>query len=239
VADVLFFMQDPAFVQSAFAKIAGRYVVTNHALSFGTDILWRRKVARLVRDLGPETVLDLATGSGDLAAEILKVSPRIRLTGADFCAPMLDRARAREMPGVTLLVADAMRLPFADGTFDCVTVAFGLRNMASWPEALRSMLRVLRPGGHLVILDFSLPSLPVIRPLYGFYLNRVLPLIAGLLTGERGAYQYLAGSIHQFPSGKAMWELMETCGFVEPVARPLSFGIATVYTAKRPDGCGT
>ncbi len=227
-------MQDPVFVQNAFARIAGRYVLTNHALSLGTDILWRRKVARLVRDLAPATLLDLATGSGDLAAEILRCSPDIRLVGADFCAPMLAQARERRLPGVPLVVADALHLPFADDSFDCVTVAFGLRNMASWPDALRSMRRVLRPGGHLVILDFSLPTLPVIRPLYAFYLNRILPLLAGLLTGQRGAYQYLAGSIHRFPSGPAMGALLEECGFVSPEARPLSMGIASCYLARKP-----
>lgn len=227
-------MQDPVFVQNAFAKIARRYVITNHALSLGTDILWRRKVARLVTELQPATVLDLATGSGDLAAAILKANPAIQLTGADFCAPMLAHARERQLPGVPLIVADALHLPFADRSFDCITVAFGLRNMASWPDALKSMLRVLNPGGHLVILDFSLPTLPLVRPLYAAYLNHALPRIAGLLTGQQHAYQYLAGSIQQFPSGPAMCQLLSSCGFSQPSATPLSLGIASVYHASRP-----
>src|SRR5688572_15636412 len=132
-------MQDPVFVQDAFAKIARRYVITNHVLSLGTDILWRRKGARIVHDLAPKTLLELATGSGDRAAEIAKKCPGVHITGADCSAPMLEVARQRNVPGLELIEADAMRLPFPDGMYDAVTVAFGLRNMASWPEAVREM----------------------------------------------------------------------------------------------------
>lgn len=227
-------MQDPVFVQDAFAKIARRYVITNHVLSLGTDILWRRKVARLVRDLAPKKLLDLATGSGDLAAEIAKKNPGIQITGADFSAPMLDVARARQVPGLELIQADAMHLPFADGAYDAVTAAFGLRNMASWPDAVQEMARVTRPGGSLIILDFSLPRARLLRGPYRFYLHRVMPTVAGWITGQKTAYSYLGGSIEKFPSGQAMCELLNANGWTAARAIPVSLGIASIYVARRP-----
>ncbi len=229
-------MQDPVFVKDAFAKIAGRYILTNHVLSLGTDILWRRKVARLVAALRPGILLDLATGTGDLAAAIAKASPSTRITGADFSAPMLEVAKARQLPKAEWLVADAMATPFADAAFDAVTVAFGLRNMADWPGAVREMARVTRPGGHLVILDFSLPALPGLRGAYRFYLHKILPKLAGLLTGQREAYEYLSGTIERFPSGPAMVELLTENGFQSGQAIPLSGGIASIYVAQKAAG---
>ena len=229
-------MQDPVFVKDAFAKIAGRYILTNHVLSLGTDILWRRKVARLVAALKPGILLDLATGTGDLAAAIAKASPSTRITGADFSAPMLEVAKARQLPKAEWLVADAMATPFADAAFDAVTVAFGLRNMADWPGAVREMARVTRPGGHLVILDFSLPALPGLRGAYRFYLHKILPKLAGLLTGQREAYEYLSGTIERFPSGPAMVELLTENGFQSGQAIPLSGGIASIYVAQKAAG---
>ena len=229
-------MQDPVFVKDAFAKIAGRYILTNHVLSLGTDILWRRKVARLVAALKPGILLDLATGTGDLAEAIAKASPSTRITGADFSAPMLEVAKARQLPKAEWLVADAMATPFADAAFDAVTVAFGLRNMADWPGAVREMARVTRPGGHLVILDFSLPALPGLRGAYRFYLHKILPKLAGLLTGQREAYEYLSGTIERFPSGPAMVELLTENGFQSGQAIPLSGGIASIYVAQKAAG---
>jgi demethylmenaquinone methyltransferase / 2-methoxy-6-polyprenyl-1,4-benzoquinol methylase len=226
-------MQNPVYVQEAFAQISERYVVTNHVLSLGTDILWRKKVARLVQTLPHATILDLATGSGDLAMEIAKKCPEAKILGADFCAPMLEVARKRNVPGLELMVADAMNLPFADATYDLVTVAFGLRNMASWPEAVREMTRVIKPGGHMLILDFSLPTLPVLRPLYRFYLHKLLPKIAGLITGQRGAFEYLSNSIEAFPSGPAMCELLNANGLKAATATPLNLGIASIYVAQK------
>ncbi len=227
------YMQNPEFVHAAFAQISERYVVTNHVLSLGTDILWRRKVARLVRDLQPPRILDLATGSGDLAMEMAKQCPQAKILGADFCDPMLDVARAREIPGLELMVADALDLPFADASYEVVTVAFGLRNMASWPKAVQEMARVLTPGGHLVILDFSLPTLPVLRPLYRWYLHRLLPKIAGLITGQKAAFEYLSNSIEAFPSGQEMLALLQANGLQNARCIPLNFGIASIYIAER------
>ncbi len=221
--------QDPKFVKGAFAKIADRYVLTNHVLSMGTDILWRKKVGRMVRDWKPSRILDVATGTGDLALEMQKKCPDAKVLGTDFCPEML--AHATKGGVMETEVADAMNLRFEDGEFDVVTVAFGLRNMENWQEALTEMARVIKPGGHLLVLDFSLPR-GVLKKPYGFYLNKVLPKIAGLLTGQREAYQYLAGSIGEFPSGEKMLGLFEKAGLTNCQWIPLSGGIASIYTGE-------
>ncbi|MGB6221905.1 ubiquinone/menaquinone biosynthesis methyltransferase [Haloferula sp.] len=221
-------IQDPAYVREAFARIADRYVTTNHVLSMGTDILWRKKVARIVRRWKPERVLDVATGTGDLALEIQDLCPEAEVVGSDFCAEMLVHASERGL--AKTLVADAMDLPFEDGNFDVVTVAFGLRNMANYETGLKEMRRVLRPGGHLLVLDFSLPDPPLRGP-YQWYLHRVLPTLAGWLTRQTDAYEYLGGSIEEFPMGEEMAALMESCGYREVEIDPVTFGVATIYTA--------
>ena len=219
--------QDPKFVKGAFAKIADRYVVTNHVLSMGTDILWRRKVGRIVSRWNPEHVLDVATGTGDLALEIQKRCPEAKVLGTDFCPEMLAHATKGGVKETK--VEDAMNLSFEDNTFDVVTAAFGLRNMEDWQKALREMGRVIKPGGHLLVLDFSQPS-GFLRKPYGLYLNRILPKVAGLLTGQGGAYQYLAGSIGEFPYGEKMIELFNNAEFQDCECRSLSGGIASIYT---------
>lgn len=223
--------EKPDSVRDLFSSIAGRYQLVNHLLSGGLDFHWRAVAVGLVRAWKPSMCLDVATGSGDLARAIEKGCRGVRVVGADFCRPMLEVARRNGLP--ELVVADGMNLPFADASFDVVTAAFGLRNMASWERGLGEMSRVLKPGGHLLILDFSLPTLPLIRPLYRFYLHRILPIIAGIATGRTDAYEYLGGSIEQFPSGKAMTSLIESCGFREAKAHPLTLGTVSIYTARR------
>ncbi|MGE9269099.1 MAG: ubiquinone/menaquinone biosynthesis methyltransferase [Verrucomicrobiales bacterium] len=218
--------QDPGFVREAFAKIADRYVLTNHVLSAGTDILWRRKVGRWVAQWAPEKILDVASGTGDLALELQRRCPEAEVLACDFCQEMLVHAAERGVARTQ--VVDAMDMPFADASFDVLTVAFGLRNMADWQQALREMARVVKPGGRVLVLDFSLPRGVLAKP-YGFYLNRVLPRVAGLLTGEGEAYRYLAGSIQDFPSGEAMLALFAEAGLEKAECRPLSGGIASVY----------
>jgi len=188
--------QDPVFVRKAFSSIAKRYVVTNHVLSMGVDILWRKQVASIVRDFAAERVLDVACGSGDLAAEVIKKMPEAQVVAADFCAPMLEQAKHRGLP--MLVVADGMQLPFEAGFFDALTIGYGLRNMVTWDGALRELSRVLKPQGRLVVLDFSLPQ-GILREPYRFYLHRILPTMGGWLTGNREAYDYLSESIERFP----------------------------------------
>ncbi len=223
-------LQEPAFVKNLFGSIAARYDLANHLLSGGMDFFWRRRAARIVRAWEPARILDLATGSGDLALTLEKYCPSAEITGADFCHPMLLQAAAKGARN--LVVADGMQLPFADESFDALTVAFGLRNMAAWDGALREMARVLKPGGHLLVLDFSIPPPPLRAP-YRFYLHRILPRIAGFLTREKSAYDYLADSIEKFPRGDAMRDLINANGFSGATCEPLTGGIVSLYTGWR------
>jgi demethylmenaquinone methyltransferase/2-methoxy-6-polyprenyl-1,4-benzoquinol methylase len=213
-----------------FGRIARRYDLANHLLSGGLDFWWRHRAAEIVRRWNPRRVLDLATGSGDLARTIARKLPSTEITAADFCAEMLEVARAKGLTNT--VVADALHLPFADASFDAVTVAFGLRNMVDCNAALLEMARVLAPGGHLLVLDFSLPR-GALRPFYRFYLLRCLPCLAGIITGEKQAYDYLGASIGKFPSTRKMSALIEASGFSDAQTQPLSGGIVTIYSAKR------
>jgi len=213
-----------------FGRIAQRYDLANHLLSGGADFLWRRRAARIVEAWQPRRVLDLATGSGDLALAVQRRLPEAAITATDFSPEMLSVARRKGVRETVL--ADALRLPFEAESFDCVTVAFGLRNMSDWNLALREMARVLSPGGHLLVLDFSLPA-GALRPAYRFYLHRCLPGLASIVTGQKTAYDYLGGSIEKFPSGNEMLSLIEKNGFAMASAQPLTGGIATIYTARK------
>ena len=213
-----------------FGRIARRYDLANHVLSCGADFLWLRRAAKIVESWQPARVLDLATGSGDLALAIQRRLPEAIVTAGDFSPEMLDVAQRKGVQRTVL--ADALQLPFAGESFDCVTVAFGLRNMADWGLALREMSRVLNPGGHLLVLDFSLPG-GAMRPAYRFYLHRCLPILASIVTGQKKAYDYLGGSIEKFPSGREMVELIEANGFAMASAEPLTGGIATIYSAQK------
>jgi demethylmenaquinone methyltransferase / 2-methoxy-6-polyprenyl-1,4-benzoquinol methylase len=222
--------RDPDAVRAMFDRIAQRYDLANHLLSGGADFLWRRRAAETVEAWRPLRVLDLATGSGDLALALQRRLPEAEIIAADFSPEMLGVAQRKGVRETVL--ADALSLHFPDESFDCVTVAFGLRNMADWSLALREMSRVLRSGGHLLVLDFSLP-VGLLRPAYRFYLHGCLPILASLVTGQKAAYDYLAGSIEEFPSGDAMIRLIEENGFALASARPLAGGIATIYTGKK------
>jgi demethylmenaquinone methyltransferase/2-methoxy-6-polyprenyl-1,4-benzoquinol methylase len=222
---------DATYVRDAFARIADRYVLTNHVLSLGADIWWRKVVAARVKSWRAKNLLDVASGTGDLALEIQDHCPDCEVMATDFCAEMLAHASSRGVDRT--MVADALSLPFDDASFDGVTVAFGLRNMADYPAALREMRRVLKPGGHLLILDFSIPN-NLLRIPYRWYLHHILPKLAGLLTGQRDAYEYLGGSIETFPSGKAMESLLHDCGLTQTSSTPLTFGVVTIYEATRP-----
>jgi demethylmenaquinone methyltransferase/2-methoxy-6-polyprenyl-1,4-benzoquinol methylase len=222
-----------------FGAIARRYDLANHILSCGADFYWRKRAAKIVADWAPrETpkgfaspfrVIDLATGTGDLAMVLQKEMPDAGIIGADFSEEMLAIAKAKGLPRT--IQADVLALPFPDRSVDCVTIAFGLRNVQDWGAALREMARVLRLGGHVLVLEFSLPRSSILRAIYRAYLHRCLPVIGAALTKTKNAYDYLGDSIEEFPNGDAMLRLMEANGFTSAKAEPLTGGIVTIYTA--------
>jgi demethylmenaquinone methyltransferase / 2-methoxy-6-polyprenyl-1,4-benzoquinol methylase len=224
-------LQEPQSVRNMFSSIATRYDLANHLLSGGMDYWWRRRAAFAMQAWKPARILDLATGSGDLALALEKHCPRSEITAADFCRPMLLQARDKGVQ--RLVVADGMQLPFADGTFDALTIAFGLRNMESWPGALREMSRVLKSDGHVLVLDFSIPENEWLAAAYRYYLHRILPRVAGVVTREKSAYDYLAESIEKFPRGETMVSLMNANGFFGASCEPLTCGVVSLYTGRR------
>jgi demethylmenaquinone methyltransferase/2-methoxy-6-polyprenyl-1,4-benzoquinol methylase len=222
---------EPTRVREMFGAIARRYDLANHTLSCGTDFYWRKCAANMVAGWQPGKIVDLATGTGDLALALQKKLPDAEVTGVDFLPEMLELAQRKGVRKTIL--ADAMRLPFPDASFDCVTIAFGLRNMENWRGALVEMSRVLRPGGRLLVLEFSLPTVSIVRTIYRFYLHRCLPLLGFFLTRKKSAYDYLGDSIEEFPSGDGMIDLIEASGFRHVTLQPLSCGVATIYTGQR------
>jgi len=220
-----------ARVREMFGSIAARYDIANHLLSCGIDFSWRERAARIVTDWHPHSIADLATGTGDLALALQKKLPDAEIAGVDFLPEMLELAKQKGLRQPVL--ADAMNLPFGDGSFDCVTIAFGLRNLENCTAALGEMSRVIKSNGHLLVLEFSLPTTPILRALYRFYLHRCLPLLGSSLTGEKNAYDYLGDSIEEFPSGDAMCQMMVENGFTSPTFEPLTGGIVTIYTATK------
>jgi demethylmenaquinone methyltransferase/2-methoxy-6-polyprenyl-1,4-benzoquinol methylase len=223
-----------------FAGIAARYDLLNHLLSGNVDKLWRRTVARTLEPVLVEgsRVLDVACGTGDLSL-VLARAGSAQLVGLDFCRPMLEIARRKagaESRAIPFVEGDALRLPFADETFDAVTIAFGLRNLAGVAEGLGELRRVLRAGGRCAVLEFSSPVVPGFRALFRFYFARVLPRIGGLVSGSRGAYEYLPDSVSRFPDQKRLAELMSGAGFENVSYRNLTGGIAALHTGTRAAG---
>ena len=214
-----------------FGAIAWRYDVANHLLSCGMDFYWRRRASHVVSDWRPYSIADLATGTGDLALALQRKLPHAKIIAVDFLPEMVELAHRKGVREIVL--ADAMKLPFGDASFDCVTIAFGLRNFENWAAGLCEMSRVLKDNGHLLVLEFSLPAMPILRGTYRFYLHRCVPLIGSFLTGKKNAYDYLGDSIEEFPSGTAMCQLMAENGFTSPTFEPLTGGIVTIYTATK------
>jgi demethylmenaquinone methyltransferase/2-methoxy-6-polyprenyl-1,4-benzoquinol methylase len=231
-------MPDPVAVNSMFARIARRYDVANRLLSGGAEVGWRRILVRTVAQHAPRDVLDLATGSGDVAFALARGLPgHTAITGMDFCQPMLDEAeikkqQAQRYPNVSFRPGDGLALPLADATFDAVTVSFGLRNMADRHLALTEMHRVLRPGGSVHVLEFSQPQ-AWFRPFYYFYLKNLLPFIAAAVTGDKKAYDYLCGSIEQYPGPTAKSAEIRAAGFKQVTVCRLTFGIVALHSATK------
>lgn len=227
-------MPDPKAVNTMFARIAGRYDLANHLLSGGADYWWRQRLVRAVHDARPNAVLDLATGSGDVAFALADGLPvGARITGMDFCQPMLDEAIKKQAGNprwtpIEFRQGDGLALMLPGQSFDAVTISFGLRNMADRHQALTEMHRVLRPGGRLFVLEFSQPYF-WFRPFYYAYLKFILPAIAAIVTGDRSAYEYLCGSIELFPDRAAMTDEIRRAGFGSVTAIPLNCGIVALH----------
>ncbi|MCL6501417.1 MAG: bifunctional demethylmenaquinone methyltransferase/2-methoxy-6-polyprenyl-1,4-benzoquinol methylase UbiE [Pirellulales bacterium] len=226
-------------IRRMFGQIAGRYDLLNHVLSLGIDRSWRRRTVCTVPPAGRLPVLDLCTGTGDLALAYWRAGGGgVRVVGADFCRPMLQRARAkaarRRAAGVSFVEADALALPFVDESFQIASCAFGLRNTSDPDRALREMYRVLCPGGRLAVLEFSLPRHHLLSAIYRFYFARVLPRLGQLLAcNQEDAYSYLPASVQEFPAGEALLERLRAAGFVEPRYHAFTCGIACLYVAVR------
>jgi demethylmenaquinone methyltransferase / 2-methoxy-6-polyprenyl-1,4-benzoquinol methylase len=225
--------RDPDTVREMFGSIARRYDLANHLLSCGCDFIWRKRAAKVVADWNPNAIVDLATGTGDLALALARALPRSEIVGADFSEEMLAVAKTKGVRRV--VTADALALPFADRSFDCLTIAFGLRNIEDWSAALCEMARVLAANGNLLVMEFSLPSNSILRSVYRFYLHRCLPIFGSFLTRKKTAYDYLGDSIEQFPGGDELLRLIQANGFRDAAAEPLTGGIVTIYTAKKND----
>lgn len=221
-------------IRAMFDSIAPSYDTLNHLFSLGIDHLWRRRTVRELRKFAPKRVLDLATGTGDLAIAIAKGIEDVKVTGADISTEMVEVGRAkvaRRALGerVELGIADAEQLPYAEGEFDAVTVGFGVRNFAHKEQGLSEMARVLHKGGVVAILEFSCPKNKIIAPLYRFYFHKVMPVVGGWLSGDRAAYEYLPASVDHFPAPERFVEMMGEAGLSECRALPLTFGIAYLY----------
>jgi demethylmenaquinone methyltransferase/2-methoxy-6-polyprenyl-1,4-benzoquinol methylase len=215
-----------------FAAIAPRYDLANRVLSAGMDQYWRRVAARCLAPRPGQLALDVACGTGDLALALTRQEGRV--VGLDFAHPMLARAAARDgrRRRLLLVAADALALPFSDGTFHRITVAFGVRNYADLPGGLAEMFRVLRPGGRVGILEFSRPDGPL-APLARLYLNAVMPRLGRLISGRDGPYDYLAQSIRTWPGPPELAGLLSDAGFREVSWRRFFAGIAALHTGRR------
>ncbi|MGQ1891681.1 bifunctional demethylmenaquinone methyltransferase/2-methoxy-6-polyprenyl-1,4-benzoquinol methylase UbiE [Thermophagus sp. OGC60D27] len=222
-------------VRSMFDKIAPRYDLLNHLLSFGIDKIWRKNVVKQLGGLTAPIILDVATGTGDLAIEIAKIDP-VAVYGVDLSAEMLNIARKkvekkRLHMTIQLKQGDSEALPFEDRFFDAATVAFGVRNFENLQKGLSEIQRVLKPGGRLVVLEFSRPKVFPFKQLFYFYMRRILPWWGGIISRDKQAYAYLPESALQFPEGKEFRRELENAGFEWQKGIAQTLGIATIYVA--------
>ncbi|MGI9474268.1 MAG: bifunctional demethylmenaquinone methyltransferase/2-methoxy-6-polyprenyl-1,4-benzoquinol methylase UbiE [Rubripirellula sp.] len=231
-----------ARVQEMFRQIAPRYDAMNHLLSLNVDRYWRSQAVRRMKFAEGNPVLDTCTGTGDLALAMAKNAPDgVDVVGSDFCYAMLEIARDKRGASIKagseidFVEADSQHLPFDNDRFQCVSVAFGLRNVADTDQGLREMFRVCRPGGQVMVLEFSRPTAIGLRQAYGFYFSHVLPKVGQWFArNDKSAYKYLPESVGQFPDGEALAERMTDAGLVDVKFTPLTFGVATIYEGTKP-----
>ena len=228
----------PAYVRAMFSAIARRYDLINTLLTLGRDSGWRRFVASQAGSGPGGLVLDVATGTGELARQLSRANSESVVVGMDFCETMLRGARPKVKADprsgpVELVLGDALHLPFADNTFDCVTIGFALRNVADIPAAFGEIARVARPGGRVVSLEIVRPSSRLAISLQGIVLRRLAPLVGGLISGNREAYRYLPASVEEAPSADEVRAVMQEAGLGKVVVRRLSLGMATVHMATK------
>jgi demethylmenaquinone methyltransferase / 2-methoxy-6-polyprenyl-1,4-benzoquinol methylase len=224
-------------VAQMFDRISGRYDFLNHFLSLGIDVGWRKKAINLLTKSNPKVILDVATGTGDFAIQALALKPD-RIIGVDISDGMLEVGRKKMKDRkvdhiIGLQLADSEKLPFPDNSFDAVTVAFGVRNFENMEAGLAEMLRVLRPGGAAVILEFSKPSRTPFRQFYSFYFNHILPKIGRWISNDKSAYTYLPQSVEAFPDGQKFIDILVRLGYKETSCKPLTFGISTLYSGSK------
>lgn len=222
-----------------FNNIAPTYDRLNHIFSFSIDRLWRGRVVRLVRRMKPQRIMDLATGTGDLAIKMAKRIPKAHIMGVDLSENMLavaaDKVRRKGLDDhIALYQGEAERLDVGDDVLDVVTIAFGVRNFGDIDGSLREIARALQKGGHLVILEFSTPRNPIVRHLYRLYSNHVMKPVGGIVSKDKKAYNYLPDSIEEFPDPERFLDIMRHAGFEQCRRKSLSMGIAQIYIAQKP-----
>jgi demethylmenaquinone methyltransferase / 2-methoxy-6-polyprenyl-1,4-benzoquinol methylase len=233
--------KSPARIAGMFDAIAGRYDLLNHLLSAGIDRRWRTRAIRSLQLTGGERVLDLCTGTGDLAIAAVRAQPSAaRVVGVDFSGAMLrvgaQKLRSARLAGrIAMVQGDATRIPLGDQSVDAVTLGFGIRNVENMDAACAELWRVMRPRGRLAILEFAVPTVPVFGAVYGWYVNRVLPRIGRALSRNNAAYAYLPASISAFATPDEFVKILRRAGFVEIVPVQLMLGSVILYTASRAD----
>ncbi|MHA4808671.1 bifunctional demethylmenaquinone methyltransferase/2-methoxy-6-polyprenyl-1,4-benzoquinol methylase UbiE [Flavitalea flava] len=225
-------------IAQMFDRIAFRYDFLNRFLSGGIDIYWRKRAIRELKLLNPLKVLDVATGTADMAIMMTRHLPDVRVTGIDISTGMLEMGRQKIAKlkledQVELMTGDSEAIQFPDHSFDAVTVAFGVRNFENLEKGLREILRVLRPGGRLVVLEFSQPKMGIFRKFYDLYLRVIAPGISAVVSSNREAYQYLNDSVRAFPEGEDFVQILDKNGYIRTSLKSLSMCICTVYTGEK------